>query len=159
MWSLCDKGLCPGWRVQIAAVSGDQPPWKDFKRLFHPCFGSVSDESGMRNRIPHIPGSWISWEKAYVQYGLWWRSLWKASAAFFFFSLAPQGLSLCCVMRAGRVRGRGGVGSRKRQGLGWSGLDTREHADIHKVYLSLLGPEATQTQQCSLWLRFISYHP
>lgn len=79
MWSLLDKGLCPGWRVQSAAVSGDQPLWKVFKRLFHPCVGSVSDESGMRNRIPHIPGSWISWEKAYVQYG----TLWKASAAFF----------------------------------------------------------------------------
>lgn len=38
MWSLHNKGLCPAWEVQSAAVSDDQPVWKVPKRLFHPCF-------------------------------------------------------------------------------------------------------------------------
>lgn len=37
MCSLHNKGLCPVWKVQSAAVSDDQPLWKVAKRFFHPC--------------------------------------------------------------------------------------------------------------------------
>lgn len=37
-WSPCDKGLCPAWKVQSAAISDDQALRKVFKRVFQPCF-------------------------------------------------------------------------------------------------------------------------
>lgn len=60
-----------------------------------------------------------------------------------FFPLAPQGLSLC-------------DGSWKRRGSEWSAVDTREPADIPKLYLShhttVLSLEAAPTQLCPLCL-------
>lgn len=60
-----------------------------------------------------------------------------------FFPLASQGLSLC-------------DGSWKRRGSEWSAVDTREPADIPKLYLShhttVLSLEAAPTQLCPLCL-------
>lgn len=59
------------------------------------------------------------------------------------FPLAPQGLSLC-------------DGSWKRRGSEWSAVDTREPADIPKLYLSyhttVLSLEAAPKQLCPLCL-------
>lgn len=46
--------------LQSAAVSGDQALLNAPKRLFHTCFGSRGEESGMRNRIPCFPGCLVS---------------------------------------------------------------------------------------------------
>lgn len=104
-WGLHDKGLCPAREVQSAAVSGDQLLSKAPKRLFHPCFGSLSERERDAQQDP--PFSRVL---GVLRKGLCTIEAVMAEAVegWCCYPLASQGPPLC------------------DEGPGWRGVDTRD---------------------------------
>lgn len=146
MWSLCDKSLCPGWEVESAAVSGDQPLWKAPKRLSSHVLAPWVRRVGCATGSPVFQGVGYPEKKLVYNTGSDGKGCGRLVLLIFPRVTRPVvcGGSWEGVWEGVGVKWGDGWG---RGVKGWRSVDTREHSDIP----NLLKPShhSAQLRGCS----------